>query len=379
MDSISNLSIDYFIDKESAKEFECPICFCIMEKICEFDKCGHLLCEKCIIQIKECPLCTDKEIAYHLSKYLERKLMNLKIKCSIENCNKIISLNDLVVHSKSHLLLNIESKTLPNYKNIEHEEHDKNNIFFTIKDNIKSFTKIFSWLSSYFEEVTLRFSKTGIKIININNNNDKAIHIEFNIDKFDKYYSSNDYNITIKTRALKIIDDCFKSDELKFLYDDINNPNKISIIEKDNIGYVYSKNTINIDHEVPRHFRSSFEINYRARIHITYIEYFFGIGSVKISFDKQGITFQHGTNKIIRIRKQSLMPFFVNIDAKESNSYYELDSIIKFAKMNGCNYVELCLSDDNVLIAKYNLYYATVMILVSKTNLIQVNINDLTI
>ena len=89
--NLSDFTIDHFVNRNIIKEFECPICYSIMFKVCELDNCGHLLCKKCVKKIKDCPICKNRNVYYHTSKYLQRKLYDQEVKCTIPKCNKIFT------------------------------------------------------------------------------------------------------------------------------------------------------------------------------------------------------------------------------------------------------------------------------------------------
>lgn len=89
--------VDHLIDKQE-ENYECPICYSLMLKIYEYNKCGHIFCKKCIKKITECPICKNKNIKYHHSKYLQRKLYNQKFRCYFENCDTIVTLSEAEKH-----------------------------------------------------------------------------------------------------------------------------------------------------------------------------------------------------------------------------------------------------------------------------------------
>jgi hypothetical protein len=98
MNLLNNFSVDHFVDKTAIKEFECPICLNIMLGVCELNKCGHLFCSACINKINKCSVCQSKEIKYHHSEYLTRKVFNFKVNCYIEGCGTVFKLAEAEEH-----------------------------------------------------------------------------------------------------------------------------------------------------------------------------------------------------------------------------------------------------------------------------------------
>lgn len=132
-----NLSLEPdFIDEESKKNIEDYIC-CICQLIPHFHyaleetNCGHIFCSKCINKWmekeKKCPFCkTDIKIRKieTENKMVFRYLINLKIKCKIENCEWKGAWSELEQHMKK----------------VHYKKNDDNNIniVFIIGEKYKS-------------------------------------------------------------------------------------------------------------------------------------------------------------------------------------------------------------------------------------------------
>ena len=114
MNILSNITINNFLEKDNVSaEFLCPICFSVMFEICEFDDCGHLFCQNCIGKLDNCSLCRNKNLCYHKSKYLQRKLFDQNVLCFLSDCNQTLKLAEIEDHIVKHhtefLLLKPES------------------------------------------------------------------------------------------------------------------------------------------------------------------------------------------------------------------------------------------------------------------------------
>jgi hypothetical protein len=113
---LEHISIEKFVEPDRVKKYECPVCSTIMKTVYEFDKCGHLCCEKCVLE-KKCVVCkTDSD--WHESKYMTRELGNYLVKCSISGCNDVFPYHDDNEH-----------------KNSKHQESDGSYKFMTDANN----------------------------------------------------------------------------------------------------------------------------------------------------------------------------------------------------------------------------------------------------
>lgn len=68
--------------------FECPICLDISENAMECNTCAGIFCEKCVVEIKKCPMC--RGLTGFRPSPLARKLIN-NLPCQCQDCSKSMS------------------------------------------------------------------------------------------------------------------------------------------------------------------------------------------------------------------------------------------------------------------------------------------------
>ncbi len=72
------------------KEFECPLCLLVMREPNLTSCCGQHFCQSCINRIltdrKPCPLCKGSNFSIFLDKKQKRKVLELKVHCSMKEC-----------------------------------------------------------------------------------------------------------------------------------------------------------------------------------------------------------------------------------------------------------------------------------------------------
>eukprot|EP01083_Nonionella_stella_P202934 740888_1 len=87
----------HFVNKQAAKEYECPICLEIMNQPVQIGcKGGHLFCKGCITEvikskptpILQCPICStsfDPNSTTDTIQFIERKINDLTVLCPNHN------------------------------------------------------------------------------------------------------------------------------------------------------------------------------------------------------------------------------------------------------------------------------------------------------
>jgi len=350
-----------------------------MFKVCELDNCGHLLCKKCVKKIKDCPICKNRNVYYHTSKYLQRKLYDQEVKCTIPKCNKIFTLAETDEHiSKYHEIEGFY--IIPPTNNIKENiaqtraytiepENGNNNINllfqFTISGNIDDLINIFKWLRNVSGEISIKINKNGVEVINIIKNKTSLCFIKFKIDKFKNFTSLCDIIVNIKIDDLvRILNMSDNNDTLTFEYIEYDSP-MLQII------HVSNKSSLTIEHLIKINIIK--QINYTfprvpmdciAIVPFIYLEFFSDTNSkVKILCNKDGIhlfkKYGNNTDKIT-INKEKMVEF--KITEKFINIYASLDLITSFAKFNKKENIYLSFKNDFPLIAKYDTTYTEVTI-----------------
>eukprot|EP01125_Pyxidicula_operculata_P000733 TRINITY_DN10685_c0_g1_i1.p1 TRINITY_DN10685_c0_g1~~TRINITY_DN10685_c0_g1_i1.p1 ORF type:complete len:266 (+),score=-3.14 TRINITY_DN10685_c0_g1_i1:43-840(+) len=74
-----------FVDQKKVSEFVCCVCLDITTDLKETKECGHFLCSECYSHLDRCPLDNIPTKAYPVSKFIVRKIKELKVRCS-QNC-----------------------------------------------------------------------------------------------------------------------------------------------------------------------------------------------------------------------------------------------------------------------------------------------------
>ncbi len=87
------------------KEFECPLCLLVTREPNLTGCCGQHFCQSCINRIltdrKPCPLCKEVNLSAFLHKKQRRKVLELKVRCSMKQrgCGWIGELGELASHT----------------------------------------------------------------------------------------------------------------------------------------------------------------------------------------------------------------------------------------------------------------------------------------
>src|SRR5437868_7487226 len=124
---LTELTLDHFVDQESAKKYICSRCNkIIIGKVYENTICRHLCCNNCLPasnstyykSIHGCEICSFRvRLSPHvlangwaISNDLTNSRDNLEVRCQIEKCEQTFNLHDLESHNKIHVqhLLNQE-------------------------------------------------------------------------------------------------------------------------------------------------------------------------------------------------------------------------------------------------------------------------------
>ncbi len=87
------------------KELECPLCLLVTREPNLTSCCGQHFCQSCINRIftdrKPCPLCKDVNLSAFLDKKQRRKVLELKVRCSMKQrgCGWTGELGELASHT----------------------------------------------------------------------------------------------------------------------------------------------------------------------------------------------------------------------------------------------------------------------------------------
>ncbi len=87
------------------KEFECPLCLLVIREPTLTSCCGQHFCQSCINRIitdrKPCPLCKQLRFGTFLDKKQKRKVLELKVNCSMKlrGCSWTGELGELDSHT----------------------------------------------------------------------------------------------------------------------------------------------------------------------------------------------------------------------------------------------------------------------------------------
>ena len=89
----------YTLVDQCPSKYECPICLLVMREPHIVSCCGKKFCKACMDKIpeKKCPICTQPFTSMR-EKELERQILDLKVKCSTEDCNWVGELRDISSH-----------------------------------------------------------------------------------------------------------------------------------------------------------------------------------------------------------------------------------------------------------------------------------------
>lgn len=104
--------VEQFINQESAKEYQCPICLEIVhpDDFVETN-CGHIYCNEHKPKINEqCSLDRIQIIYYNQSKKIQRFIKSLQICCDHEDCSWKGEWSDLSQHLEKCLEAPIQCK-----------------------------------------------------------------------------------------------------------------------------------------------------------------------------------------------------------------------------------------------------------------------------
>lgn len=81
--------------KQLAENFQCKICFELVEKAIECDLCGQFFCEKHVPELTNCAFCRSP-LQFRESRALRRLVNELPIDCIY--CKKVFTIGDIEVH-----------------------------------------------------------------------------------------------------------------------------------------------------------------------------------------------------------------------------------------------------------------------------------------
>lgn len=404
--NLSNFNSEYFLDKNTIRDFECPICFSIMFKVCELDRCGHLYCEDCIKQMKDCSICKNKDTFYHTSKYLQRKLYNMEVKCLVPDCDKIFTLTEAVNHLlKYHTessdidkdykvdnninhAINTNKYNDPNYNsennlidlnlnsNINNKINNDNDIkyisknnypFFQFKvnNNIRPFINIFRWLENVSNEITIKICNTYMIITSVTDDRESITVIKFRKDEFIDFISANNIIIGIKVSDLmevfNLVDD---NDILKFEYTE--DESRVLLITQTSIkNSLIIKYSINIIYGRHIYLRNP-PMECITIVPIKYLEHY-SHNIINFVCTSKGIRLLNYNNTIeISTNKDDLIMYKI-VDGSDtiSNYFGSIHLITSFAKINHQDKVKLFFKREYPLIANYNTVYGDVSIYIA--------------
>ncbi|CAG9316370.1 unnamed protein product [Blepharisma stoltei] len=79
----------------------CPVCLELLEDPVETPCCHNLFCEKCVINIRKCPLCSQNLGQCQPNIPIRRLMEDLAVKCRHARCEVIIRKADLINHEKT--------------------------------------------------------------------------------------------------------------------------------------------------------------------------------------------------------------------------------------------------------------------------------------
>ncbi len=115
--TLESVTIENFINKNDLKDFVCSGCNILILRVYESNVCEHLVCDSCANKFENCPVC-KKSSKYNKSFYLDKWLRKQKILCNINQCNEVITLNEIDSHNNKHFItfndLNKNIQGLPN-------------------------------------------------------------------------------------------------------------------------------------------------------------------------------------------------------------------------------------------------------------------------
>ena len=96
---------EFLEDSAKLKDFECPLCLHVTREPSLTSCCGQHFCQSCINRIitgsKPCPFCKEKTFTILLDKKQKRKVLELKVSCTMKDrgCTWTGNLGDLNTHS----------------------------------------------------------------------------------------------------------------------------------------------------------------------------------------------------------------------------------------------------------------------------------------
>jgi hypothetical protein len=372
---------DDCIERDLAKEYECPVCLYIMSQACELGECGHLICKGCMLQVKECPICRSKVLGYHISKFHQRNIANFTIKCQYNGCGKVIKLDNFAHHNRFHFsgtddLINIEPSNRNqlficdlgiNGLQATSESYTEVEVSLTITSNVMDFVRILEWLQNYFSTITIVFLADTAKIFTVNVCKDMICQIKFKTDQFSAYKCSSAHYVVVKldklTSKLKTI---ASGDSLTIKYCSQDDELIISILH-DDVDIIYS---IQLENNIKPLEMGNIKMDYYVQFHTKYLSPFYTSNSANISFNLLGLTIKQididDNNMRVFISKDKCLSWSFEANVAVSNRYYRLRTIIEFAKIIESDTIGLYMQNEVYpLAAVYDTTLFTAQILIS--------------
>jgi hypothetical protein len=370
MDSSFITLVDNCIDRELAKEFECPICLHIMPSVCELDACGHLFCKGCVVELNECTVCRSKSLSYHSSTYLQRQVMDLKVKCVHSDCNAVTTYAEVGKHVKLHLTfeysIDLIQKNNKLKTELETEFETELETSFTIVGNIMDFVRIFRSLSLVFNKVTLQFSENFIKIIETSEFNDIIYSIKFKVSKFVVYNYCKDHCFTIKLERLMGILQTLGNDDILTFKCKHNNDNILSVLIKS--GEVTIEYTVDLDKNSKYCSLPNYRADCWAKLPTKYIFPFFTKSKcVNISINALKLVIKDNSKPCIALSLTDKESIAISArDGVPISGNYNINAMIKFAMETENDTVKLCMKNRGPLVASFSTYYTLTNIIITQ-------------